>query len=287
MLKSRFRVISIVVLALAALMVWQAVFASLPSDRLVFYSLDVGQGDATFIETPRHRQILIDGGPDQSVLSQLGAVLPWYDKTIDLLILTHPQEDHMLGLIPVLERYRVGAVLTTGVNYQTSTYAEFKKILADKNIPVYRARAGQSIRFDDGVALDIVYPFDDLSGKDFSGDVNDASVASRITFGSKKFLVMGDAGMLEETNLINSGEDINIDVLKVSHHGSRTSTSRLFLEKTTPSVAVISVGARNRYGHPTKETLDRLNGVSVYRTDRNGRVEIDTDGKTLRTKTER
>lgn len=287
MLKSRFRIISIAVFACVALLVWSAVFASLPSDHLAFYSLDIGQGDATFIETPRHHQILIDGGPDQNVLSQLGAVMPFYDKTIDLIILTHPQEDHMFGLIPVLQRYHVGAVLMTGVNYQTSTYAEFKKILEEKHVAVERAHVGQNIQFDDGVVLDILYPFDNLEGTDFAGDVNDTSVASRITFGGKKFLVMGDAGMLEETNMINSGENIDIDVLKVSHHGSRTSTSKLFLEKTTPSVAVISVGARNRYGHPTKETLDRLNGVSVYRTDKNGRVEIDTDGNSLHTKTER
>ena len=285
--KLRFRIASIAIFPCAALPVWHAVFASLPSGHLSFHSLDIGQGDATFIETPRHHQILIDGGPDQSVLSELGAVMAFSDKTIDLIVLTHPQEDHMFGLIPVLERYHVGAVLMTGVNYQTSTYAEFKKVIAEKNIPLYRAHAGQNIRFNDGVALDILYPFDNLEGKDFAGDVNDTSVASRITFGGKKFLVMGDAGMLEETNLVNSEEDLDIDVLKVSHHGSRTSTSRLFLENTTPSIAVISVGARNRYGHPTKETLDRLDGISVYRTDKNGRVEITTDGIELKTVSER
>lgn len=254
---------------------------------MTFYSLDVGQGDATFIETPHHHQILIDGGPNQSVLTQLGVVMPFYDRTIDMIILTHPQEDHMFGLVSVLERYQVGAVFMTGVNYTGNTYREFKKLISEKNIPVYQAQQGQHIQFDDGVVLDILYPFNNLTGLDFAGDVNDTSVASRITFGNKQFLVMGDAGMLEETNLINSNQDIDIDVLKVSHHGSRTSTSNLFLEKTTPDIAVISVGAHNKYGHPTKEALGRLASSTIERTDINGRVEIQTDGTQLEIITQR
>lgn len=286
----RSKIITTAVFACVALLAWYAVFTSLPADHMAFYSLDIGQGDATLIETPRHHRILIDGGPDQSVLSQLGAVMPFYDKTIDLMVLTHPQEDHMFGLIPVLQRYRVGAVLMTGVNYNTTTYAEFKKTIADRHVPVFQARAGQHVQFDDGVALDVLYPFDNLAGTDFPGDVNDTSVVSLITYGKEKFLVMGDAGMLEETNLINSPEDMDIDVLKVSHHGSRSSTSALFLEKTSPSIAAISVGAHNKYGHPTKETLDRLSaiaGIAIFRTDRNGRIEVDTDGNSLTAKTQR
>lgn len=290
MLNLRSKIIITAVFACAALLVWYAVFTSLPATHMAFYSLDVGQGDATLIETPRHHRILIDGGPDQSVLSQLGAVMPFYNKTIDLMVLTHPQEDHMFGLISVLRRYRVGAVLMTDVNYNTSTYSEFKKMIIDKHIPVYQARAGQRVQFDDGVVLDVLYPFDDLTGVNFPGDVNDASVATRITYNKEQFLVMGDAGMMEEINLINSGEDIDVDVLKVSHHGSRTSTSALFLEKTSPSIVTISVSAHNKYGHPTKETLDRLTavpGITIFRTDQNGRIEVDTDGNSLTVKTQR
>src|SRR3990167_1666572 len=114
-------------LLIAAVLAWTAVFYSLPDGRFKFYALDVGQGDAIFIETPRKAQVLIDGGPDMKVLGQLSAVMPFYDRSIDLLILTHPQEDHMFGLVEVLKRYKVGRVLMTGVNYQSKTYQEFKR----------------------------------------------------------------------------------------------------------------------------------------------------------------
>src|SRR3990170_5373914 len=130
---------------IAAVLAWTAVFYSLPDDRLKFYALDVGQGDAIFIETPRKAQVLIDGGPDMKVLAQLSAVMPFYDRSIDLIIITHPQEDHMFGLAEVLKRYKVGRVLTTGVNYKSKTYEEFKRIIKEKNISVTMARAGQRI----------------------------------------------------------------------------------------------------------------------------------------------
>jgi len=125
----KFRRYFIFILLSAAVLAWTAGFYSLPDDRLKVYALDVGQGDAIFIETPRKAQVLIDGGPDMKVLGQLSAVMPFYDRSIDLLILTHPQEDHMFGLVEVLKRYKVGKVLITGVNYKSKTYEEFKRII--------------------------------------------------------------------------------------------------------------------------------------------------------------
>ena len=269
----------------AAVLAWTAVFYSLPDGRLKFYALDVGQGDAIFIETPRKAQALIDGGPDMKVLGQLSAVMPFYDRSIDLLILTHPQEDHMFGLVEVLKRYKVGKVLVTGVNYKSKTYEEFKRIIKEKNISVVIARAGQRVNLGGDGAVDILYPQENLSGIDFPGDVNDSSVAALLRFGGKKFLTMGDAGIKEELDIINSGQ-ADIDVLKVSHHGSRFSTSALFLEKTTPGIALISAGARNPYGHPHKETLERLGHIPLYRTDTQGRIIVTTDGKSLIVRTE-
>ena len=270
----------------AAVLAWTAVFYSLPDGRLKFYALDVGQGDAIFIETPRKAQVLIDGGPDMKVLGQLSAVMPFYDRSIDLLILTHPQEDHMFGLAEVLKRYKVGWVLMTGVNYRSKTYQEFKRVIKDKNISVVIARAGQKVNLGGDGAIDILYPDENLSGVDFPGDVNDSSVAALLRFGGKKFLTMGDASIKEEIDIVNSGR-ADIDVLKASHHGSRFSTSALFLEKTTPEIVLISAGARNPYGHPHKDALERLGGISVYRTDTQGRIAVITDGENLTVKTER
>ena len=274
-------------LLITAILIWLAVFSSLSDSRLKFYALDVGQGDSIFIETPHKMQVLIDGGPDMKVLGQLSAVMPFYDRNIDLMILTHPQEDHMFGLVEVLKRYRVGRVLMTGVNYPTGTYKEFKRVIEEKNIPVTIARAGQKINLGDGALIDILYPFENISGTDFAGDVNDTSIAALVSFGAEKFLTMGDAGIKEETEIANSGQNTDIDVLKVSHHGSRFSTSQFFLEKTTPAITLISAGARNRYGHPTKETLERLADIPLYRTDMQGRIAVTTDGKGLAVKTER
>ena len=280
----KFRRYFIFILLSAAVLAWTAVFYSLPDDRLKFYALDVGQGDAIFIETPRKAQVLIDGGPDMKVLGQLSAVMPFYDRSIDLLVLTHPQEDHMFGLVEVLKRYRVDKVLMTGVNYPTGTYKEFKRVIEEKKIPVIIVRAGQKINLGGDGVIDILYPNENLSSVDFPGDVNDSSVAALLRFGEKKFLTMGDAGIKEELDIINSGQ-ADIDVLKVSHHGSRFSTSVLFLEKTTPGIALISAGARNSYGHPHGDTLERLGNIPVYRTDTQGRIAVITDGEKLIVKT--
>lgn len=263
-------------------------YYSLPDANARVWALDVGQGDSFFIETPRHTQVIIDGGPSAKVLLELSSVMPFYDKTIDLMVLTHPQEDHIFGLVEVLKRYRVANVLMTGVGYASATYDEFKRLLKEKQVNVFIAQAGERVYLDEGAALDVLYPLENLSGREFSAqDVNDTSVATLFSFGAKKFLFMGDATMKEEIDLINSGQDMNIDVLKLSHHGSKTSTSQLFLERTTPDIAFASMGYKNRYGHPHKEVLDRLGAIPFYRTDTQGRIKITTDGNTVGVKTQK
>jgi len=273
-------------LVFIAVSVWVFAIVGAPRDFLSVYALDIGQGDAIFIETPARHQILIDGGPDTRVLSELSRVMPFWDRSIDLIVLTHPQEDHMFGLIEVLRRYDVANVLMTGVNYHTRTYEEFKKAVKEEGARVTVAQASEKIRFDDGVEMDVLFPMSAVAGQDAPADVNDTSVATRLRFREKTFLFMGDAGMQEEAALVNSGEDVDIDVLKVSHHGSKTSTSQLFLEKTTPALAVVSVGAKNKYGHPHRDTLARLASVPLYRTDTQGRIAVYTDGKHISIVTE-
>ncbi len=274
-------------LTAAAFLVSLSAFFSLPVSVMRVWALDVGQGDAIFIETPRHVQVLIDGGPNTKVLSELSSVMPFYDNTIDLIVLTHPQEDHIFGLVEVLKRYRVAHVLMTGVNYKSALYEEFKRLLKEKQVRVFVAQAGVRVRFDEDAVMDVRYPLESVWGIESQGDVNDTSVAAVLRFGAKKFLFMGDAGRKEEVELINSGQDMDIDALKLSHHGSRTSTSRLFLERTTPEIAFASMGYKNRYGHPHKEVLERLGAIPFYRTDTQGRILIESDGKNFTVRIER
>lgn len=271
------------ILIFVLLLVW----FTAPDGKLKFYVLDVGQGDAIFIETPRKNQILVDGGPNSKVLSELGEVMPFYDRTIDLIVLTHPQQDHIFGLVEVLKRYKVVNILITGVDYSGGAYEEFKKIIGEKDINVFISQKGQKIFLDKDASLDVLYPFEKLFSEKFAGDANDTSVALLLNAFGKKFLLAGDAGIIEETNMANSGADIDIDVLKLNHHGSKYSNSALFLEKTSPQIAVVSAGKNNRYGHPHKETLDRLADIPLYRTDTQGRIAITTDEEDLDVKTER
>ena len=186
-----------------------------------------------------------------------------------------------------MKRYKVANVLITGVDYSGGAYEEFKKIISEKGINVFIAQSGQKVFLDKDTSLDVLYPFEKLFSEKFAGDVNDTSVAAVLSFGNKKFLLAGDAGLMEEAGLVNSGADIDIDVLKLNHHGSKYANSRLFLEKTSPEIAVVSSGKNNRYGHPHKETLGRLANIPLYRTDTQGRIAVLTDGKDLSVKTER
>lgn len=274
------------ILLCAALIVWVFVYFTYPSNELSFYALDVGQGDALFIETPEKYQVVVDGGPDMSVLSELSRVMPFYDRTIDLMVLSHPQADHMFGLVEILKRYRVANILMTGVNYSSELYEEFKKAAEEEGANIIIAHVGQKVVLG-SAALDVLYPFTNIAGTDAVGDVNDTSLAGMVRYGKTSFLFAGDAGIQEEVALVNAGTLLDIDVLKVSHHGSRTSNTQLFLEKTTPQIAVVSVGAKNTYGHPNPDTLARLGNVPLYRTDTQGRVAVISDGEHISVKTER
>lgn len=270
----------LIALAMMVVFVWFPIFTYGYDGSLKVYFLNVGQGDSSFIETPERIQVLIDGGPDNSVLSELSSVMPFYDRTIDILVLSHPQKDHIFGLVEVLKRYEVGNVVFASIEYKNSAYDEFKKIIEEKNINKIEAKAGTQIKIGQYAFLDVLYPFGDISEKSVENP-NDVSVAVKLNFLGKEFFFAGDAELKEEVELVNSGEDVDIDVLKVNHHGSKTSSSELFLEKTTPEIAVISVGKNNSYGHPHQEVLERFENIKTLRTDINGRVQITTDGLSL------
>lgn len=250
----------------------------LPKQGVKVWVFDVGQGDAIFIDAP-HKQMLIDGGPDELVLERLSSVMPWWDRSIDIVVNTHPHADHLVGLLPVLERYKVSQVLDADQGYNTPEFAEYLKLAG----PHREILAGDvTVDLGDGVQLKTLWPpatYNDA----LLEDPNDGSIVFLLTYGQTSMLLTGDAGIAEEAEW-GVGD---IDVLKVGHHGSDTSTSQEFLERTTPEVAIISVGQGNDYGHPSSFILDRLQqqGIQVYRTDQNGSVRVKIFGDEYSIKT--
>ncbi|MBC7249990.1 MAG: DNA internalization-related competence protein ComEC/Rec2 [Anaerolineae bacterium] len=265
-------------LALAVILIWMAA-VSLPDGKLHVVFFDVGQGDAIFIQTPQGRQVLIDGGPDPTALTAaLGRRMPFWDRSLDLVILTHPDTDHLTGLVPVLERYRVDRVLEPGYPATSETYARWLELIAEKRIPALLARRGVRIELEPGLVCEMLHPAGDPDPED---KANNASAVTRWTWGQVTFLLPGDIEQEVEAALVDSGQPLQATVLKVPHHGSDTSSSAAFLQAVAPQLAIISVGADNRFGHPSPEVLERLAGRTVLRTDERGTIEIVTDGTRL------
>lgn len=258
--------------------------------------IDVGQGDSMLIESPSGRKVLIDGGGRQENSSSTAItkedptgrsiVVPFLRKKgineLDLLILTHPHDDHVGGLPYVLEKIKVDRVLDSGQAQTSRGYTHFLQLIESKRIPYKIGRAGQIIDLGDGVRGYVLHPSEPLiTGTD--SDLNNNSIVVKLDYGRTSFLFMGDTEFEGEDRILSLGHSIRSDVLKVGHHGSRTSTSINFLEAVRPEYAVISVGARNKFGHPNLETLRRLGdyGVKVFRTDLNGAVIFRSDGTNL------
>ena len=261
-------------LALACAGIWLAVYArEYGRGALTFAVLDIGQGDGLFVQGPTGIQVLIDAGPDTgAVLSQLSKVMPFGDRTIDAVIETHPDADHMGGLIDVLDRYKVGAFITPGIVKRSTTTGALDREMDAEHAKIYIARRGMVVDLGGGAELDVLYPDTDVSG--YGEKTNDGSIVAHLVYGKTSVMLTGDAAFDTESHLlqVSTSTDLASSILKVGHHGSRTSTSDAFIAAVHPQVALISVGARNAYGHPTEETLGRLSaaGVPVIRTDQHG-----------------
>ena len=274
------------VLAIASVAVWVAAL-SREDDRLSVTFLDVGQGDAILIEGPRGNRILVDGGPGGDVVSDaLGRNLPFYDRRIDLVVLTHPQADHLAGLTVVLDRFRVGGLMTTRFPASTALYDRWQQALAGSGIPRVTAMRGQWIDLGDGARLTVLNPTPSTRSTGDSG-LNDSSIVLRLTMGDVSVLLTADISAETEAALISRGTDLRSAVLKLPHHGSATSSSTEFLQRVQPVVDIVSAGANNPYGHPAPEVLARLEGDAVYRTDENGDITVSTDGERLWIQTQR
>ena len=271
-------------IAVAGMLLTALTAASMPDGQLHLIALDVGQGDAILIVSPSGSTMLIDGGPDPDLLlRRLGERLPWWHRRIDILILTHPHEDHVAGLVAALERYEVGLVLDTGRDYENPTYPRFLALArSEPGGRLVVARSGERLRLDAKTNLTVLYPSaDDAAGPLPEGDINNASVVGMLRFGGFTALLTGDAEMPVETLLAQRGLLTRVDVLKVGHHGSHSSSGPALLDATRPGAALISAGIDNDYGHPHQVTLDHLHqvpGLRLHRTDLEGSLEVITDG---------
>lgn len=270
---------------MGAALVWQW-NATQPDGLLHVAFLDVGQGDAIFIQTPTGRQVLVDGGKQPSVLhDRLGERVPFWDRELDVVIATHPDDDHVGGLVEVFGRYQVDVLLTNGTEGEASdTYAAMLEAASREEVDVRRARAGETLMIEDGVRLAFLHPGDRLSEKD-----NDNSVSLRLVYGNFSLVLTGDAEETAEQEMASSGRPLEALVFKAGHHGSRTSSHGFFLAAVRPRYVVISAGEGNGSGHPHAEVLERVAevGATVLRTDELGTIEVIADGDRMWWETER
>lgn len=254
---------------------------SQPDGLLHLVFMDVGQGDATLIVTPNGRQILIDGGYYPSVLNdQLGQHIPFWDREIDMLIATHPDADHVSGLVGVFDRYRVNYLVTDGEGLGESPIYDAVLLAAEREgTAVHQARVGQIFYLDDGVRLEVLHPGGTLNEE----NRNENSVSVRLVYHNFTFLLTGDAEEQAEQQMLATGMPLAAIGFKAGHHGSRSSSTTPFLEAVRPQIIVISSGVENRFGHPHPELLARAQaiGAAVLRTDELGAIEVITDGQTM------
>jgi competence protein ComEC len=270
-------------LLITNLLVWLIVFQKSDGKLLKVAFLDIGQGDAIFIESPSGKQMLIDGGKNKKIVSELGKIMPFGDRTIDIVLETHPDSDHIGGLPEVFARYAVELFIEPGVESESSLDEELHSRVAAEKSERLLARTGQVIDFGDGAKLVVLFPNRDVS----NWETNDASVVTKLVYGDKSFLLTGDSGVKTENLLLGFAKEfLDVDVLQAGHHGSRTSTSLSFAQAASPLFGIISAGKDNTYGHPHIEVLNILNkvGAEIHGTAEEGTVVFETDGENLRLK---
>lgn len=259
----------------------------LPDDNLHLVFCDVGQGDATLIVTPSGKQILVDGGAGGRVLSCLSNHLPFWDRTIEMVVLTHPQLDHFGGLIEVFKRFEIDNLVYTKAENQTAEFEAWQEVVEDEDVKIIIAKRGQKIRLGDDLAAKVLWPIDGNFELGVPTDLNNTSVVVRIEKERFCALLAGDIGEDVERVMLSLGGVGKCLVLKVPHHGSKTGLAQNFLTAIDPQIAVIPVGKNNRFGHPTGEILGKLEkaGAQILRTDIDGEIEIISNGEWFKIKT--
>lgn len=279
--KRKLSVIHLVILLCLSVFAFSTYSTAQEKDGLLkIWFFDVGQGDGIFIEAPNGNQILVDGGPDGKVIRELARVMPFYDREIDLVIATHPHADHIVGLIEVLKRYEVKNILQAQEDYNSPVIPVWKEALNNERANEIEAISGKVINLGNGATLTIIHPFVSVFGT-LLKNPHDAGVVAKLKYGDFEVMLTGDMEAKVERRLLLNGYDLKSDILKVGHHGSKTSASPEFLSAVSPEIAFIQVGAKNRYGHPSLEVLSRLekSGIKYYRNDLDGTIEVVSDGK--------
>lgn len=282
-MKKKYTVIlTIIFMILAgAFELFQGTVAITPSEDLKVHFLDVGQGDSIFIELPTNETILIDASIKDASNKIINYLREENVSKIDYVFATHPHSDHIGGMSAVIKTFDIGQIYMPKAVTTTKTYENLLLTIKDKNLKIKAAKAGNTIIDTDDLKLVVLAP-----NQDSYESLNNYSIVLKLTYKEKSFLFMGDAETLSEKEITG---DIQADVLKVGHHGSRTSTSQAFLNKVNPSYAVISVGLNNDYKHPHQEVIDRLEkkNIKIYRTDQNGDIIFTTDGYNIDVKVEK
>ena len=279
----RRRFFTLSLLTAFAVAVWMSLLVSSSSSAQPYLTvtfLNIGQGDAILIETPDGMQALIDGGPDAAILRELPAALPWFDHTLDLVLGTHPDKDHIGGLVDVLQRYQVNTIITTENKGETMTAESYHKALTQEGATIVMARAGQVYQLGASTTLAIFSPASDPSML----ETNTASIVAQVRYGDTEFMLTGDAPQSIERYLATTyGDQLESEVLKLGHHGSKTSSSDEFLAAVAPRYAVVSAGKGNTYGHPAVEAVARVkdHNIPIVSTIDQGRITFVSDGTTV------
>jgi competence protein ComEC len=246
---------------------------------LTFAMLDVGQGDALFIESPTGTQIMFDAGPARKILGPLAQVMSPFDKTIDAVFITNPDADHIGGLSDIFKNYKINTVFESGTLNDSKTFQNLKEEIKKQKIPNILVKRGMRLHLGDGAVIDVLFPDRDVS----TWATNEGSIVARLSYGSTSLMLTGDATTKTEKIILKENEKKQLasTVLKIGHHGSRSSSSLSFLQTVAPMYALISDGKNNNYGHPHKETLETLNkfNVKIFRTDLLGTIIMKSNGK--------
>lgn len=244
--------------------------------------LDVGQGDSVLIQTPAGKTILYDGGRKSAGEKIVSYLAKAGITSVDLLVASHPDADHIGGFIPVMQKVNVKKILDSGKTHTTQTYLDYLSLIDQKNIPFEVAKEGQLINLDSNLKIQI------LNSTNSSSDNNESSIVLKITHGNVNYLLTGDATVKNELEMIKK-YNVKADILKVGHHGANTSTSQEFVNAVKPKVAVLSYGKGNQYGHPTSAVVSRIkaSGAKLYHTALSGNITIKSNGNTYKVTTER
>ena len=247
--------------------------------ELTFAILDVGQGDALFIESPTGTQVLLDGGPPRKILGRLAQIMPSFDRTIDAIIMSHPDADHISGFSDVLSSYKVGEIFESGIATDSKIYQNIKNEAERQKIASILARRGMRLSLGGGVVIDILFP----DGYVYDWETNTGGIVAKLSYGDTSVMLAGDAPTVTEKMILaeTSVEFLKSAMLKTGHHGSRTSSSPEFVQAVSPRYAFLSAGKENTYGHPHQEVLGLLYqvGARIFRTDLEGTIIMKSDGK--------